>query len=221
VPEVLADRDAEAHAEDGVDRLDAVAGAEEAALVEQPVVGQERLARDAAQRAAFEQGGGDEQPVVVRLLDEAHHHRHRAGVGRQPGQPRIVGAHGHFGVELLQQVAGQAEFGERQQVDALGACLPDQFSVADKVRLSLPELGRDLGQPDAQGRHGPESSRSKQAVACLHLSASLRQSSEESPARVRRRRGVVWNPDWQCAGRSAQPVGSHLGNRISRGGTDG
>ena len=43
---------------------------EEPALVEQAVGRQEELAMDVPRLAVLEQGGGDEQPMVVRLLDE-------------------------------------------------------------------------------------------------------------------------------------------------------
>ena len=70
VPEVLADREPDAHPEARRHRPQDVARGEEAPLVEQPVGRQEDLAVDVPDLAVLDQGGGDEQPVVGRLLDE-------------------------------------------------------------------------------------------------------------------------------------------------------
>ena len=65
-------------------------GGEEAALVEQPVGRQEHLAVDVADLAVLDQRGGDEQPVVGRLLDERHDGREAAG--RRPASAASRGS---------------------------------------------------------------------------------------------------------------------------------
>jgi len=70
MPEVLAHRDPEPNAQARRRGPDHVAGSEEPPLVEQAVRRQEQLAVDVPDLAVLEQGRGDEQPVIGRLLDE-------------------------------------------------------------------------------------------------------------------------------------------------------
>ena len=118
MPEVLADPDPDAEPESGRDGTQHVAGGEEPALVEQPVGRQEQLAMDVAELAVLEQGRGDEQPVVGRLLDERHDRRQSPGRAGQLGQPRVVEPHRDLGGEVLELVAGQPELGEDDEVGA-------------------------------------------------------------------------------------------------------
>ena len=71
---------------------------------------------DMTDLAVFEQCRGDEEPVVVRFLDE----RDDCARARRPPRPArealVVAAHGHLGIEVLEQVAGQAELGEDDEV---------------------------------------------------------------------------------------------------------
>ena len=133
--------------------LDTLRRPEETSFIEQAVVGQECLPGNAAHRAVFKQGGGDQEPVVVRLLDEADHDRHFSGKLCQLLQARVGATHGDLGVELLQEIAGQTQLWEDEQVDGLRPSIRDYLGVARQIRLQLPEPGRDLGQPDTQGRH--------------------------------------------------------------------
>ena len=63
-------------------------------------------------------------------------------------QPRVVAAHGHLGVEVLEQVAGQAELREDDEVSALAAGLSDELVMALQVLLEGTEARRHLGQRD-------------------------------------------------------------------------
>ena len=51
------------------------------------------LALDVAESPVLEQGGGDEETVICRLLHEAHHGGGAGGLGRQHRQARVVEAH--------------------------------------------------------------------------------------------------------------------------------
>ena len=103
---------------------------------------------DVADGAVLEQRGGDEEAMVVRLLDEGDDGRQPL---RRPGQleePRVVAAHGHLGVEVLEQVAGQAELRKDHEVRALHPGLSEELVVALQVLLERAEARRDLGQGD-------------------------------------------------------------------------
>ena len=155
VPEVLADADPDPDAQPGRHRPQHVAGREEAPLVEQPVRRQEELAVDVPDLAVLEQRGGDEQPVVGRLLDERDDRRQAAGLGGEGRQPRVVEPHRDLAGEVLEQVAGQPELREDDEVRAPGACLLEERVVALQVRVEVPESRRDLGEGDRQrGLHG-------------------------------------------------------------------
>ena len=118
MPEVLAHADPETDPEPRRHRAQDVAGGEEPALVEQPVGRQVELAMDVPDLAVLDQGGGDEQPVVGRFLDERDDRREAAGRAGQLRQPRIVEAHRDFRGEILELVAGQPEFGKDDEVGA-------------------------------------------------------------------------------------------------------
>ena len=79
---------------------------------------------DVADLAVLEQRGGDEQPVVGRLLDERDDRGQAPRRGGELGQPRVVEAHRDLGREVLEQVAGQPELREDDQVGALARASP-------------------------------------------------------------------------------------------------
>ena len=110
---------------------------------------------DVAELAVLEQGGGDEQAVVGRLLDERHDRRQPAGRRGERRQPRVVEPHRDLGGEVLEQVAGQPELREHDQAGAAGARLGEQLAVAREVRLEVPEARRDLGEGDPERLHAP------------------------------------------------------------------
>src|SRR5215218_4855756 len=125
MPEVLADADAEADSEPRINRRDPAARGKETPLIEQPVIGQVRLPIDMAKLGTLEQGSGDVELVIVRFLDEADDHRHLAGGAAEFRETRIVRTHRDLGVEVLEQVAGQAELGKDEQVDRLITSIRD------------------------------------------------------------------------------------------------
>ena len=137
-----------------------VARPEEPALVEQPVGRQEQLAVDVPDLAVLEQGGGDEQPMVGRFLDERDDRREVLGRGRQLGQARVVEAQGDLGREVLELVAGQAELREDDEVGLVRAGLVEELVMAPQVAVQLPEAGRQLGEGHADRLHGREHTRS-------------------------------------------------------------
>ena len=153
VPEVLADADAEAHAEPAGHGTQDRPGREEAALVEQAVRGQEDLAVDVADLALLQQRRRDEQAVVVRLLHEGDDRRQvpgrRASSTRRGSSTRIATSGG----EVLEQVAGQAQLRKDDQPGATRARLGEELVVARQVLLESAEARRDLGKRDAQRRH--------------------------------------------------------------------
>ena len=110
---------------------------------------------DVPDLAVLEQGGGDEQPVVAQFLDERDDRRQAAGLGGEGREPRVVEPHRDLAREVLEQVAGQPELGEDDEVRAPGTCLVEEGVVALQVRVELPESRRDLGEGDRQrGLHG-------------------------------------------------------------------
>ena len=111
------------------------------------------LALDVAEGPVLEQGGGDEQAVIGRLLHEAHHGGAAGGLGRQRREARVVEAHRDLAGEVLQQVPRQAELREDDEVRAAAPRLADHLGVAVEVRLEIPEAGGDLGEGDPDGLH--------------------------------------------------------------------
>ena len=144
MPEVLADAQAQAHAQARVDGTQLRARAKEAALVEQSVVGQVRLAVDVADRALLEQCRRDVELLVVGALDEAHDRRNAICIAREGDQALVVGAHGDLGIEILEQVARQPQLGKDKQVDALGARIGERRAVLVEIRIERAEARRDL-----------------------------------------------------------------------------
>ena len=153
MPEVLADRrcPSPTPSRDGTARRMSPCG-EEPPLVEQAVRRQEQLPMDVADLAVLEQGRGDEQPVVGRLLDERDDRPKGPARRRgEVGQPRVVEADRDLGGEVLELVAGQPELGEDDEVGALRARLVDQLMVTCEVRV---ELARAPAR-SARGRRAP------------------------------------------------------------------
>ena len=118
MPEVLAHGDPDADPEPRRHGPQHVAGGEEAPLVEQAVGRQVELAVDVPDLAVLEEGGRDEQAVVGRLLDERDDRRQSPRRRGERGQARVVEAHRDLAGEVLEQVAGQTELGEDDEVGA-------------------------------------------------------------------------------------------------------
>ena len=156
MPEVLADADPEPQAQPAVGRADRAARREEAALVEEPVRRQEDLAMDMADLAILEQRRGDEEPVVVRFLDEGDDDARTVARPGELDEALVVATHRDLGVEVLEQVAGEAELGEDDEVGPVTTSLADEGVVPREVALQIAEARRDLGEGDADLRHGRE-----------------------------------------------------------------
>jgi hypothetical protein len=159
VPEVFAHRQADPGAQARRHGAEQVAGREEPSLVEQAVRRQEQLAVDVADLAVLDERRGDEQPVVGRFLDEGDDRRDPARLCQQRGEPRIVEPHRHVGCEVLEQVPGEAEFREDDQVRAALARLCQDRPMPLEVVLEGAELGRQLGKRDSDPIHVPEDTR--------------------------------------------------------------
>src|SRR6185295_8311948 len=155
MPEVLADGQADAHPDPRRDRPQGVAGREEATLVEQAVRRQEELAMDMPDLAVLHQGGGDEQAMIGRLLDEADHGGQAFGRPGELGETRVVETHRDFGREVLEEVAGQAQLGEHDQAAVLAPGIADERVMALQVRLEVAETWRDLSEADPESVHAP------------------------------------------------------------------
>ena len=153
MPEILADADAQTYPEARVDRTQPVTGAEETLLVEQPVVGQIGLAVHVPDRPVLEQRRGDEQLLVGRALDEADHHAHAAHLLGELAQARAVGAQGDLGVEVTEQVTGQAELREDEQLDTRRPGLADHRAMVGQVVVHAAERRCELAEADAQAGH--------------------------------------------------------------------
>ena len=111
-----------------------------------PYVGRNNLRWTCRISPSSSEGGGDEQAVVGRLLDERDDGREPARRRRQRRQARVVEAHGDLGGEVLQQVAGQAELREDDEVGAGRPGLVEQPWCRLEVLVEVPQ---------AAGRSGP------------------------------------------------------------------
>src|SRR6266511_2084354 len=153
VPEVLADRQADADPEPRRHRAQHVAGGEESALVEEAICRQEHLAVDVAQAAVLEEGRRNEQTVVGRLLHERDDRRQAPGRRHELGESGVVESHRDVGRQVLQQVAGEPELREDDEPGALLARVLEQRMMAGEVLVEEPQAWRDLGQGDPERRH--------------------------------------------------------------------
>ena len=123
---------------------------EELALLQAAVGGQVELAVHGLELAVLQ----DRQGVVVlagaRLLDEADHRLHLAGLPGEVGQPRVVGGTGQLDHLVAEAVAGQRELREHQQLQPRPAGLGDHLAVALEVGIDIAQGGVDLGGADPQ-----------------------------------------------------------------------
>ena len=153
VPEVLADRQAQAHAQLRRNSTDHVARGEEPPLVEHAVGRQVDLAVDVAELAVLQQRRGDEQPVVGGLLHERHHGREPACRSGERCQPGVVETHRDLRRQVLEQVPGEAQLREHDEAGPGVAGLRDELLVAREIGLEVPEAWRDLGEGDPERLH--------------------------------------------------------------------
>ena len=141
---------------------------------------------DVADAAVLQQCRGDEELVVGRLLDERDDDAHVTGRTRQLQQSRVVAPHGDLGVEVLQQVPGQPQLGEDDQVGLVPAGLADERVMALEVDLERTEARRDLGEGDADWCHGQSVCRGRRAdAAAQYVSTRTGVSAKSLTLRVR------------------------------------
>ena len=156
MPEVLADQQSEPGAAGltvgAVERSErqALALAEEAALLEDAVRRQVDLAMGERDGAAMEQQGAVVEHALLILFDQAHDHRHlRRGARQARDRRRAVGVDRDPRREVEQAVAGERELGEEQELDAALPGVGDPALVTLEVALEIAQTAVDLGETDA------------------------------------------------------------------------
>ena len=106
---------------------------------------------------------------------------------RQRRQAGIVEPHRDLGGEVLEQVAGQPELGKDDQLGALRPRLRQQLVVPREVGVEVAQLGRELGEGDANG-HGPSLAARRRSADRVRLTAG---GAVGGIGRERRRRCVA------------------------------
>ena len=155
VPEIFADQDAHPAEAGRIEGQEPLAGGEVALLVEQAVGRQIDLAVQVDDPPALGVQGRVVEAMLRRLFDEAQHHGHRPGGVEQFADFRGVGRDGHVGHHVADEVAGQRQFREDDQVGLLRAGRLDLLQVQGHVPLPIGQHRRDLGQGHAvDGRAG-------------------------------------------------------------------
>ena len=86
--------------------------------------------------------------MVLGLLDEGDDGGQAVGRLRQLQEARVVPAHGHLGVEVLEQVPGQAQLREDDEVGPLRAGFTEELVVPLQVLVEGAETRRHLRQGD-------------------------------------------------------------------------
>ena len=92
--------------------------------------------------------------MVVRLLHEGDDGAHPLARSGQLEEPGVVATHRDLGIEVLEQIAGQAELGEDDEVRVLPASVRDELMMPREVAGHITESWRDLGEGDADRGHG-------------------------------------------------------------------
>ena len=146
---------------------------------------------DVADGTVLHQGGGDEQAVVGRFLHERDDRGEAGGGARELRQARIVEPHRDLAVEVLQQVARQAELREDHEVRALFARIRDPGMVLLEVDIEHAEARRVLGEGDAERLHGAEST--------PQATAGPRRQAGSRPLRAQQRPKDVCGGNWPRA----------------------
>ena len=111
----------------GVEGLHTVALGEVALVGEHAVVGQIDLAVQVLDRSLLDEDARDEIVEPGRFLDETNNHRHLSGCLSEFAE--LIGIHPQTGVvgQLLQEVAGERQLGEHQEVDLVSLGLLNQL----------------------------------------------------------------------------------------------
>ena len=85
--------------------------------------------------------------------NERDDRRQAAGRRGNRGEPGVVEAHGDLGREILELIAGEAEFWKDDQIGTLGTDLRDDLEVPGEVLVERAKPGRQLGERDPAGVH--------------------------------------------------------------------
>ena len=150
MPEVFADEHPHP-AERRGKRLDAVAGGEEASLVEHAVGRQVDFAMDVAHPPAGEEQGAVVKAMTRRFLDQSDDHRDPpARLEQRPDGLRLIEAHRHVGDQVLEQISRQAELWKDEQIGPPGNRLPCPRDVPRHVRFDVTQDRLHLRQGDAR-----------------------------------------------------------------------
>ena len=158
VPDVLADREADAHAEQ-LDDQRAVAGAEVARLVEDAVVGQKALVVD-----LLDPSVGDDRRRVEAVPVPLHAADQRRPVGDVArdlleGPLAVAGERGPQ-QQVLRRIAGQHQLGEHRQVRAGGPGTRKRLERQACVAGDVTDDGVELGESDAHSQRIVDATRS-------------------------------------------------------------
>ena len=126
-----------------------LAGGEVALLVEQAVGRQIDLAVQVDDPPALGVQGRVVEAMLRRLFHEAQHHGHGSGGVQELADLRGVGRDGHVGHHIADEVAGERQFREDDQVGLLGPSRLDLLQVQAHVPLPIGQHRRDLRQGHA------------------------------------------------------------------------
>ena len=169
---------------------------------------------DVPDLAVLEEGRRDEQAVVDRFLDERYDGREPSRRRRQRREARVVEAHRDLGREILEQVAGQPELREDDEIRAGRPGLIEQLMVPPEVLVEGPQLRGDLGQGDAARLH-----RVSLPVAAVDLRLGPGGRGRRPGGRGPRTRARGRGParDDQLLGRAVDLLREVAGNRVPGG----
>ena len=152
MPEVLAEQHG-APSETALEGTDPVAACEIAELVEEAVGRKIDLAVHVPELAAVEEHGGVVEAKLRGLLHRAGHEGDGLATElAQAAQRRGTRRERHRRDHVLQEVAGQTQLREQQQIDPATLGLAELALVFGEVGLDVAEPAIDLGDADGEGR---------------------------------------------------------------------
>ena len=163
MPEVLADADAEAHSEaasrrraPGCRRRRSAARRTGRSWADTTCYrrGAARRPRTARRRCRADDRADSSTKPTTRLISPAA----AASSSSRGSSARMR----DLRVEVLEQVAGQAQLGEHEQVDVLCTRVGDHAPMRRQVVVQHPELRRHLSEPNAHAAHGADVTRARQ-----------------------------------------------------------
>ena len=151
-PDVLAHRNAEAHAADR-HRSGHLAHVEDALLVELAVIGQIHLVAAGNQLAAIEHGGRVEALAVLRARIADDHRRAAVGcVRRQRFHSLQAGfQEGRLQHQILRRIAGDEQLGEQHQIRAVARSVGPGLARPGEIAGNVAHRRVELRDGDADG----------------------------------------------------------------------